>query len=130
MSTAVVWSKSKPELEFQYGRRFGEFNGMSSRSLVSHCRVLPPGEFRMWHCVSVCASGKKTAWKVWVAYDEFTDAYIICCCSAANTWRNRSFQGIFTILMYDRTATCASINDVRKLLFTCKGREMSTLPPL
>jgi len=66
MSTAVIWSKSKPDVEFQYGRRFGEFlgmsshshapatlqvaatgefNSMSSQSHVSHCRVLPLGEF-------------------------------------------------------------------------------------
>jgi len=45
MSTAVIWLKSKPELEFQYGGRLGEFNGMSSQSHVSHCRVLPFGEF-------------------------------------------------------------------------------------
>jgi len=45
MSTAVTWSKSKPDVEFQYGGRLGEFNGMSSQSHVSHCRVLPLGEF-------------------------------------------------------------------------------------
>ena len=44
-STAVIWSKSKPDVEFQYGERLGEFHGMSSRSHVSHCRVLPLGEF-------------------------------------------------------------------------------------
>jgi len=38
----VIWSKSKPDVELQYGGRFGEFHGMSSQS---HCRVLPPGEF-------------------------------------------------------------------------------------
>jgi len=32
MSTAVLWSKSKPDVEFQYGGRFGEFSGMSSRA--------------------------------------------------------------------------------------------------
>ena len=47
MSTAVIWSKSKPELEFQYGGCFGEFNAMSSQSLVSHCRMLPPGAFNV-----------------------------------------------------------------------------------
>ena len=31
MSTARIWSKSKPEMEFQYDGRLGEFNGMSSR---------------------------------------------------------------------------------------------------
>ena len=45
MSTAVMWSKSKPDVEFQYGVRLGKFNGMSSQSYVSHCRVLPLGEF-------------------------------------------------------------------------------------
>ena len=36
MSTAVTWSTSKPEVEFQYGGRgrLGEFNGMSSQSNV------------------------------------------------------------------------------------------------
>jgi len=43
MSTAVIWSNSKPDVEFQYGRRLGEFHGMSSQ----HCRVLPPGEFNV-----------------------------------------------------------------------------------
>jgi len=45
MSTAVMWSKSKPDVEFKYGGRLGEFNGMLSHSHVSHCRVLPLGEF-------------------------------------------------------------------------------------
>ena len=45
MSTVVMRSKSKLDVEFQYGGRLGEFNGMSSQSYVSHCRVLPPGEF-------------------------------------------------------------------------------------
>jgi len=40
-----TWSKSKPDVEFQYGGRFGEFNGMSSQSHISHCGVLPLGEF-------------------------------------------------------------------------------------
>ena len=45
MSTAVMWSKSKPDVGFPYGGRLGEFNGMSSQSHISHCRVLPLGEF-------------------------------------------------------------------------------------
>ena len=44
MSLPVLWSKSKPDVEFQYGGRLGEFNGMSSQSHVSNCRVLPLGE--------------------------------------------------------------------------------------
>ena len=45
MSTAaVIWSKSKPNIEFQYNGRLGDFHGMSSQSHVSHCRVLLLGE--------------------------------------------------------------------------------------
>jgi len=40
-----MWSKSKPDVEFQYDGRLGKFNGMSSHSHVSHCRVLPLDEF-------------------------------------------------------------------------------------
>ena len=47
MSTAVIWSKSKPDVEFQYGGRLGEFSGMSSQSHLLHCRVLPPGELNV-----------------------------------------------------------------------------------
>jgi len=45
MSTGVIWSKSKPDVEFQYGERLGEFNGMPSQSHVSRCRMLPLGKF-------------------------------------------------------------------------------------
>jgi len=46
-STAVIWLKFKPDVEFQYGGCLGEFNGMSSQSHLPHCRVLPPGEFNV-----------------------------------------------------------------------------------
>ena len=43
----VIWPKSEPEVEFQYGGRLGEFNGMSSQSQLPHYRVLPRGEFNV-----------------------------------------------------------------------------------
>jgi len=39
ISTAAIWSKSKPEVEFQYGGRLGEFEGMSFQGHVPHCGV-------------------------------------------------------------------------------------------
>jgi len=45
MLTAVMRSKSKPDVEFRYGGRLRAFNGMSSQSHVSHCRVLQLGKF-------------------------------------------------------------------------------------
>jgi len=32
VSTAVIWLKSKPDVEFQYGGRLGQLHGMSSQS--------------------------------------------------------------------------------------------------
>jgi len=64
MSTAVIWSKSKSNVEFQYGGRLGEFSGMSSQNYVLHCRVLPLDELtvmiperHMPHC-RVQSAGK------------------------------------------------------------------------
>jgi len=45
MSTAVMWSKSKPDVELQHGGRLRD--GMSSQSHLPHCSVLPPGEFNV-----------------------------------------------------------------------------------
>jgi len=47
MSTAVIWSKLKPDVEFKCGGRLGKFHGMPSQSNLPHCRVLPPGEFNV-----------------------------------------------------------------------------------
>jgi len=44
MLTAVIRSKSKPDVEFQYGGRLGEFSGMLFQSHLPHCRVQSPGE--------------------------------------------------------------------------------------
>jgi len=45
MLNAVIWSKSKPDVEFQYANVWGEINGVSTQSHLLHCKVLPPGEF-------------------------------------------------------------------------------------
>ena len=47
MTTAVIWSKSKPDVDFRYGGRLSESNGMLSQSHLPHCTVLPPGEFNV-----------------------------------------------------------------------------------
>ena len=63
ISTAVIWSKSKPEAEFQYGGRLGEFTSMSSQSHVSHCRVLPLGEFTCHNSRATCHNQGAATWR-------------------------------------------------------------------
>jgi len=62
MSTAVMWSKSKPDVEFQCGGRFREFHSMSSQSHLPHCRVLPPGELNGMSSQSHVLHGAATWW--------------------------------------------------------------------
>jgi len=63
MSTAVMWSNSKPDVEFQYGGRLGEFRRMSSQCHLLHCRVSPPGEFNvMIPELCVTLQGAATWW--------------------------------------------------------------------
>ena len=57
-----VW-KWKPDVEFQYGERLGEFNGMSSQSHVSHCKVLPLGEFTVMIPESLAALQGAVTWR-------------------------------------------------------------------
>ena len=54
MSTAVIWSNSKSDVEFQYGGRLGEFHGMSSQSHLPHCGVLPPANSTACHPRAIC----------------------------------------------------------------------------
>ena len=73
---------------------------------------------------------EKTAWKVWATHDEFTATF----CELHNSPQQMSEETeaaleYCTILLYDRTVTCTSINEVGKLLFTHKGHQMSALPP-
>ena len=79
------------------------------------------------HLVQV---GKKTAWKVWEAHDDFTATF----CELHNAPEQiveatEASLEKFTILLYDKTATSLSINEVRKNLFIHKGRPLSGLPP-
>ena len=62
MSTAVMW-KWKPDIEFHYGGRLGEFNGMSSQSHVSHCGVLPLDEFTVMIPVSHATLQGAVTWR-------------------------------------------------------------------
>jgi len=101
MATAVMLSKSKSDVEFQYGRRLGEFHGMSSQRYLSNCRVLPPGEFRGMSSQSHVSHCRM------LLLDEFT--VIIpephATLQGAVTWRNQcrdraTLQGVRIVLSH------------------------------
>ena len=75
--------------------------------------------------------GKKTAWDTWSVYDEVTEVFR-CLSSAPSIEALTNAVPIlerYTVIMYDRTSTCTSVNTARKDLFTRKGREIDNIPP-
>ena len=73
--------------------------------------------------------GKRSAWDTWKVYDDVTPAL---CSLIANP---ESIESVmkplerFVVLIYDRTSSLQCINQVRKQLFTQKGRAIEGLPP-
>jgi len=51
MSTAVMWWKSKPDVELQYGGRLGEFSGMSPLQGAATWRIQFHDSRAMGHIV-------------------------------------------------------------------------------
>ena len=74
--------------------------------------------------------GKKTAWKVWMAFNDVTEAF----CDLANKPSSINDESInllerFIVLLYDITSNEHSVNKARQQLFTKKGRTIDGLPP-
>ena len=96
------------------------------------CMALP-----MFHAFTGCdtvsyfgGKGKKTAWKVWMAFNDVTEAF----CDLANKPSSINDESInllerFIVLLYDITSNEHSVNKARQQLFTKKGRTIDGLPP-
>ena len=90
----------------------------------------------MFHSLTGCDTvssfvgrGKKTAWSVWNAMPQLTDA-ILTVSSAPSEMEEDVLRTIerFIILLYDRTSKCTDINKARKKLFA-KKTEVKHIPP-
>ena len=91
----------------------------------------------MFHAFTGCDTvsqfhhiGKKTAWKTWKPHEKFTDVFL----RLAGAPQDLSKEDIssmeeFTVLLYDSTTTIKSVDELRLVLFTQKGRQMLDLPP-
>ena len=74
--------------------------------------------------------GKKMAWKIWENHNELTAAFYDLH-EAPTVISDETALALerFTVLLYDRNSEGTSVNEARKVLFTRKGRQMSSLPP-
>ena len=113
MSTAAIWSKSKPEVEFQYRGRLGEFHGVSSQSHLPDCRVLPPGEFNgmsSQNHVSHCRMLRLGEFTVVILEPHAT-------LQGAVTWQNQCHDRAHSLLTYTTKSVSTGIipkNGVRR----------------
>ena len=75
--------------------------------------------------------GKKKAWDAWSVYEEITEPFMKLSTDPSPPDVSDAFPAIerFTVLMYDRTSECTTVNSARKDLFTRKGRDIDTIPP-
>jgi hypothetical protein len=74
--------------------------------------------------------GKKTAWDTWSVYDEVTEVFQSLSASQSLPALNDALPILerYTVIMYDRTSTCTSVNTARKDLFTRKGSDIDNIP--
>ena len=74
--------------------------------------------------------GKKTAWETWNTHEKFTAVFLrLAAAPQELTEEDISSMEEFTVLLYDRTSTIKSVDELRLVLFTHKGRQMLDLPP-
>ena len=77
----------------------------------------------------VISHGKKTAWTIWKALPELTDAMLTLSCAPRDIGLDvMQVVERFVILLYDRTSTCADIDKARRKLFA-KKTNMKLFPP-
>jgi hypothetical protein len=115
--------------------------GKSFRFLAAHeiAQALGPEKAHalpMFHALTGCDTvscfaghGKRTAWAVWTALPELTQA-LVTLSSAPNHVDEDAMQTIerFVILLYDRTSTSINVDKARCKLFA-KKNNVQLIPP-
>lgn len=75
--------------------------------------------------------GKKKAWQLWRTYDQITPTFACLSSTPPQEISNSVYTDLerFVVLLYDKTTSITQVNDVRRILFTQKGRTIENIPP-
>ena len=67
--------------------------------------------------------------KTWMTFRDVDPTFLTL--SMTNTVVSNCMSNIerFVVLMYDRSSTCVSVNDCRRILYTRKNRAIENIPP-
>ena len=78
-----------------------------------------------------CGIGKKKAWKTWLSYPAVNVLFHKMMHDPNAKFTDESLANVlqrFVILMYDRTSSCESVNECRRILFTKKNKAIENIP--
>ena len=80
---------------------------------------------------SFANKGKKIAWDTWATYDEVMEAFRCLSTTPSTSAITDAFLILerYTVLLYDCTSPCTTVNDVRMDLLKRKGRDIDHIPP-
>ena len=75
--------------------------------------------------------GKKKAWQLWQTYDQITKTFVNLSLASSTEISDAEFNDLehIVVLLYDKATDMTSVNDVRRMLFTQKGRSIENTPP-
>ena len=136
LAISVASSISVDELWIAYG------TGKHLRNIPAHSIAASLGREKasalpMFHSITGCDTvsffggrGKKTAWDVWNVFPELTPVLEALAASPEDI--NEECMAIiemFVVLLYDRTSSLKSVNEVRQELFSKKSRSLDSIPP-
>ena len=117
-------------------------------STGKHKRFLPVHEYSLslgsekcqallfWFAFTGCDTvscfygrGKKTAWYTLIAYPDVLPVFASLSYYPQDMDQYAQIIERYTVLLYDRTSSCKSVNECRKMLFTKKNRSIDNIPP-
>lgn len=115
--------------------RYYDINSMCQQLGVPNSTALP-----FYHAFTGCdttsqffGKGKKTSWDSWKAYPEVTEAFLSISDHPFQSLQLNShlFELLerYTCILYDKTTSICSVNELRQELFCKRSKMMENIPP-
>ena len=137
LATAHFATIKPQELWIDFGtgktRRFIPVHELAMTLGPQRCTGLP-----LFHSITGCDTvsamygvGKKKAWQHWQTYDHITTTFASLSSNPPQEISDSHYAELerFVVLLYNRTSASTEVNDVRRVLFTQKGRTIENIPP-
>lgn len=116
------------------------FQYISVNTICMHLGVEKSLALPSFHAYTGCdttsqfrSKGKKSCWEAWKVYPEVTEAFINMVAQPISPLESTCtlFELLerFTCILYDKTTSVVTVNDLRKELFSKGSLSMENIPP-